>query len=77
MASLASQAAVALENKQLLDTVLQREQRLQQEVIELSIVIDMAREEREVAEITNTDYFQPLQSRASALRSRLNAAPSR
>ena len=77
VASLASQAAVALENKQLLDTVLQREQRLQQEVIELSIVIDMAREEREVAEITNTDYFQQLQSRASALRSRLNAAPSR
>jgi len=45
-----------------------REQRLRQEVQELRIVIDEARQARQVAEITETDYFQRLRSQADQLR---------
>jgi hypothetical protein len=45
-----------------------REQRLRQEVQELRIVIDEARQARQVAEITATDYFQCLRSQAQQLR---------
>jgi DNA-binding response OmpR family regulator len=45
-----------------------REQRLKQEVQELRIELDEARQERQVAEITETDYFQRLQAQAQDLR---------
>jgi CRP-like cAMP-binding protein len=45
-----------------------REQRLRQEVQELRIVIDEARQARQVAEITDTDYFQRLRGQADQLR---------
>ena len=45
-----------------------REQRLRQEVQELRIVIDEARQARQVAEITETDYFQRLRGQAEQLR---------
>src|SRR5262245_3982577 len=45
-----------------------REQRLRQEVAELRIVIDEARQARQVAEITETEYFQRLRGQASLLR---------
>ncbi len=45
-----------------------REERLRQEVRELRIEIDASRQERQVAEITETDYFQSLRSRAAELR---------
>jgi CRP/FNR family cyclic AMP-dependent transcriptional regulator len=45
-----------------------REQRLRQEVQELRIVVDEARQARQVAEITETDYFQRLRSQAEQLR---------
>jgi CRP-like cAMP-binding protein len=45
-----------------------REQRLRQEVQELRIVIDEARQARQVAEITETDYFQRLRNQAEQLR---------
>ena len=45
-----------------------REQRLRQEVQELRIVIDEARQARQVAEITETDYFQRLRGQAEHLR---------
>jgi CRP-like cAMP-binding protein len=45
-----------------------REQRLRQELQELRIVIDEARQARQVAEITATDYFQRLRGQASQLR---------
>jgi two-component system cell cycle response regulator len=48
--------------------VLAREQRLKQEVTKLRIEIDEARAARQVAEITETDYFQDLQRKASELR---------
>jgi DNA-binding response OmpR family regulator len=52
-----------------------REQRLRQEVRELRITIDQARKARQVAEITETDYFQRLRQRAGELRAR-GGAPS-
>ncbi len=45
-----------------------REDRLRREVTELRIVIDRAHQERQVAEITETDYFRSLRDRASDLR---------
>jgi HAMP domain-containing protein len=47
-----------------------REQRLKQQVQELQIEIDQAKKERQVAEITETEYFQDLQKRAKSFRNR-------
>ena len=47
-----------------------REQRLKQEVQQLRIEIDEAKTARQVAEITETDYFQDLQRKADQLRIR-------
>jgi HAMP domain-containing protein len=51
-----------------------REQRLKQQVQQLRIEVDVARRERQVAEITGTDYFQELQQRAGDLRRRAAVA---
>jgi len=48
-----------------------REQRLRQEVQQLRIEIDEAKKVRQVAEITETDYFQDLRQRAQGLRARV------
>ncbi|HEX6985154.1 MAG TPA: HAMP domain-containing protein, partial [Planctomycetaceae bacterium] len=48
--------------------VVEREQRLRREVAELQIQIDHDKKARQVAEITETDYFQSLQARAKELR---------
>jgi hypothetical protein len=45
-----------------------REQRLKQEVRELRIEIDEVRAAQQVAEITETKYFQDLQRKVSELR---------
>ncbi len=45
-----------------------REQRLKQQVQQLRIELDEARQAREVAEITESDYFQQLQAKAKDLR---------
>ena len=45
-----------------------REQRLRQQVQELRVEIDEVKKARQVAEITETDYFQGLQERARRLR---------
>lgn len=45
-----------------------REDRLQAQVRELRIEIDQARQQRRVAEITETDFFKDLRSRAAGLR---------
>ena len=47
-----------------------REQRLKQEVRQLRIEIDERRTARQVAEITETDYFQDLQKKVDTLRLR-------
>jgi DNA-binding response OmpR family regulator len=45
-----------------------REARLRQQVRELKIEIDEKRQERKVAEITNSEYFKELRGRAKELR---------
>jgi two-component system, cell cycle response regulator len=50
------------------DEVRAREARLQAEVRELRIEIDDARQSTKVAEITGSDYFKDLRSRAAELR---------
>jgi DNA-binding response OmpR family regulator len=47
-----------------------REERLRREVQELRVEIDQQRKARQVAEITETAYFQELQQKAQALRNR-------
>ena len=53
--------------------VLAREESLRRQVEELRVEIDATKRQREVAEITKTDYFQNLRARASELR-RSNAS---
>jgi CheY-like chemotaxis protein len=48
-----------------------REERLRQQMQQLRVEIDDARKAKQVAEITGTDYFQDLQSKARSLRERL------
>ncbi len=48
--------------------VLAREARLREQVRELRIEIDHARQARQVAEITETDFFRDLSGRAADLR---------
>jgi hypothetical protein len=50
-----------------------REQQLKQQVQQLRIEIDQARKAREVAEITESDYFQQLLGKADELRNRARA----
>ncbi|HOT90210.1 MAG TPA: MCP four helix bundle domain-containing protein [Anaerolineae bacterium] len=47
-----------------------REQALRRQIQELRIEIDQAKKERQVAEITESDYFQGLRQKARELRSR-------
>ncbi|MCJ7823621.1 MAG: hypothetical protein MUP44_01845, partial [Anaerolineales bacterium] len=47
-----------------------REQALHRQIQELRIEIDQAKKERQVAEITESDYFQELREKARELRSR-------
>ena len=47
-----------------------REERLEREVRELSVQIDETKRRRQVAEVTETDYFRDLQRRAEELRGR-------
>lgn len=53
--------------------VLAREARLREEVRELRIEIDQARQARQVAEITDTDFFRDLRGRAAELRMTMRA----
>ncbi len=69
--SVAVQAAVALQNAQ---QVQRREAELRREIQELRIEIDESKKARQVAAITESEYFQQLQSRVSQLRSRKQRA---
>lgn len=51
-----------------------REHRLKTQVQQLRIEIDEARKQKQVEEVTESDYFQSLQKRASDLRQRANRA---
>jgi GAF domain-containing protein len=52
-----------------------RERALRQEVQALKIEIDEAKRERQVAEITETDYFQQLRERARRMRDKGSGQP--
>jgi hypothetical protein len=47
-----------------------REERMQRQIKELTVQIDEGKRRRQVAEITETDYFRDLQRRAEELRGR-------
>jgi CRP-like cAMP-binding protein len=55
---------------QMADAIRERETALRREIQELTIRIDETKRARQVAEITDTDYFRNLQSRVRDLRAR-------
>ena len=48
----------------------EKSEQLQQQVLQLTIEIDQGKRARQVAEITETDYFQQLQEKSRLIRSR-------
>lgn len=69
MASYSSLAVAALE-------AYIREQSLKQEIQQLRIEIDEVKRQKQVSEIVDTDFFQDLQAKARAIRSRRSGIPS-
>jgi CRP-like cAMP-binding protein len=65
-------AAVDDAVKSMVQAVQQREERLRQEVIQLRIQIDETKRKKQVAEITETDYFRKLAERAESMRKRFD-----
>jgi GAF domain-containing protein len=63
--TIAPQAATAIETAQ---RVAARERLLKEEIAQLKIQIDQVKKERQVAQITETDYFQQLQKKAQELK---------
>jgi hypothetical protein len=53
---------------QMAQQVIEREEELKRQVAELHIKVDLARKAKQVAEITETEYFQQLEKRARELR---------
>jgi adenylate cyclase len=70
--TVASQTAPAIENallyKKALREAREREERLQLQIQALRIELDEARQAKQVAEITESDYFQQLRHQADSLR---------
>ena len=64
---------LALVFQEMARQVYAREQQLRRQVQQLRIEIDQAKKAREVAEITESDYFQQLLSKADELRNRVMA----
>ena len=60
--------------KWMAEQVQQREQKLREEVADLHIQIDLKQQERQVDEITGTDWFQYLSQNAENMRSRNRTA---
>ncbi len=65
--SIAVQASVAIDNAQ---QVLVREERLKAQIQELKIEIDEVKKAKQVAEITETEYFNNLRNRVKELKNR-------
>jgi len=64
--------AVADAVKSMVQAVQQREEQLRQEVTQLRIQIDETKRKKQVAEITETDYFQKLAQQAQGLRKQID-----
>src|SRR5258707_6123759 len=56
--------------------IYEREQKLKQEVQELRIEIDNVKRDRQVKEITDSEYFSTLQEKAARMRRKLDQEPS-
>ncbi len=67
--TIAPQAAIAIETAQRVEA---RERKLHEQIAQLRIEIDEVKKARQVAEITETEYFQQLRQKARSLRA--NAA---
>ncbi len=65
--TIAPQAAVAIETAQKVEA---REAELQAQITQLKIEVDEAKRARQVAEVTETEFFTQLQSQAKTLRNR-------
>jgi LytS/YehU family sensor histidine kinase len=70
--TVAPQAAIAIQNA---EQVLERERLLKQQIEQLRIKVDEAKRARQVAQITETEYFRGLQERARKMR-RMSASSS-
>lgn len=57
---------------QMADEIDRREQKLKLQVQELRVEIDETKKERQIAEITGTEYFKELQKKAQRLKNRTN-----
>ena len=68
--TIALQAAVAIETAQRVEA---REAELEAQIAQLRIEVDEAKRARQVAEVTETEFFAQLQSQAKGLRSRRGA----
>jgi len=68
--TIALQAAIAIETAQRVE---ERERRLKEQIAQLRIEIDEAKKARQVAEITETDYFRDLRAKARQLRDKKDA----
>jgi transcriptional regulator with GAF, ATPase, and Fis domain len=75
--TLASQAGPAIQSAILYEKTLreakEREDRLQKQIEQLKIELDEAKMEKQVAEITESDYFQQLRDQAEGLRKSFGA----
>ncbi len=76
--TLASQAVPAIESAILYEKTLreakEREAHLQRQIEQLKIELDEAKMEKQVAEITESDYFQRLREQAEELRKTIGGA---
>lgn len=72
LAAIAAQTTPAIESalfyQQQMEAAQAREARLKEELLELKIEIDQVKRSRQVAEITETEYFQRLQQQAKLYR---------
>lgn len=78
LTAIALQAAPALESalflQQEMEAARKREAELQEQLQELRIEIDQAKRDRQVAEITETDFFQSLKQKAELMRKRADSS---
>lgn len=76
--TLASQAGPAIQSAIIYEKTLreakEREERLQKQIEQLKIELDEAKMEKQVAEITESDYFQRLREQAEGLRKSIGGA---
>jgi transcriptional regulator with GAF, ATPase, and Fis domain len=75
LAAFANQAAIAISNARLFEKISTELKEAQHQVQELLVRIDHDKVRQEVSQITSTDYFQRIASRAAEIRERAQARP--